>query len=200
MHYSVMHVAWRTQSRRTLCERGPGSLLNTSWSHCDPHQLLDLVLDMCEDGLHLHVYNVDMASVHEEVLAAAQALARASSKWTFRIADVVRALPHLNRGTVRTHVASRCCVNAPAHHESRHPYFTAVGRGVYRLEPRYRRRPAPEAAAVRPWPDRWFDTHEPGVDTTQIVELLKLVPTERLERMQQFARSLNTLTRAAKRS
>src|SRR5919106_5674867 len=75
---------------------------------------------------------VGQAPVHEQVLAAASHVADA--RWTFRLRDVVAALPHLNPGTVRTHVASRCCVNAPAHHQTRWPYFRALGRGVYRLE------------------------------------------------------------------
>ena len=30
--------------------------------------------------------------------------------------EIVRALPHLDPGTVRTHIVSRCCVNAPKNH------------------------------------------------------------------------------------
>jgi len=76
--------------------------------------------------------------IHAEVLAAAQRLCRAED-WTFRPVDVVRALPHLNARSVRTHIVSRCCVNAPEHHPHRWPYFRRVGRGVYEILPPYRR-------------------------------------------------------------
>jgi len=75
-------------------------------------------------------------AIHAEVLVAAQRLSR-SSDWTFRLVDVVRALPHRNERTVRTHVASRCCVNAPANHPHRWPYFRRLQRGIYRIEPAF---------------------------------------------------------------
>ena len=52
-------------------------------------------------------------AIHEEVLAAARRIGRDRRDWTFRPDEIVRVLPHLNAGTVRTHVTSRCCVNAP---------------------------------------------------------------------------------------
>ena len=76
--------------------------------------------------------------VHAAVLGAAQRLCRGDD-WTFGLLEVVQALPHLNESTVRTHVASRCCENAPQNHAHRWPYFRRVGRGVYEILPPYRR-------------------------------------------------------------
>ena len=93
-------------------------------------------------------------AIHAEVLVAAQRLSR-SSDWTFRLVDVVRALPHRNERTVRTHVASRCCVNAPANHPHRWPYFRRLRRGVYRIEPEFQAQaPPPQAAATFEVADR----------------------------------------------
>jgi hypothetical protein len=131
------------------------------------------------------VYNRYVA-VHEQVLAAALALADRRD-WTFRIADVIAALPALNPGTVRTHVASRCCVNAPAHHQSRHRYFRAVGRGLYRIEPAARQR---RRRRLSGWQDRILGALASGVDATLIAESLEWTPTERLERMRRAAGSL----------
>ncbi|MYG51117.1 MAG: hypothetical protein F4204_01855, partial [Rhodospirillaceae bacterium] len=75
--------------------------------------------------------------IHAEVLAAAQLLC-GTADWTFRLVDVVRALSHLNERSVRTHVASRCCENAPENHAHRWPYFRRVRRGVYEILPAYR--------------------------------------------------------------
>lgn len=83
-------------------------------------------------------------SVQKRVLAAAQRLCATRDDWTFTPAEVVRALPGLNEATVRTEVTGRCCVNAPAHHARRWPYFRRVGRGRYQIEPAYRERgPSP---------------------------------------------------------
>jgi predicted RNase H-like HicB family nuclease len=76
--------------------------------------------------------------VHEEVLAAARRIVNDRPDWTFALNELVRALAHLNVQTVTTHVVSRCCVNAPANHQHRWPYFRHVARGRYRIEPKYR--------------------------------------------------------------
>lgn len=75
--------------------------------------------------------------IHAEVLAAALRLCRPED-WTFSPHEVVRALPHLNESSVRTHIVSRCCTNAPENHAHRWPYFRRVGRGVYEILPDFR--------------------------------------------------------------
>ena len=76
-------------------------------------------------------------AIHDDVLATAQRLCMAKGSRTFRPAEVIQALPHLNVRTVRTHIGSRCCVNAPAHHANRLPYFERVCRGVYKISEAY---------------------------------------------------------------
>ena len=71
-------------------------------------------------------------SVRNQVLRAARQF-RSRGQHEFTPADIVRALPHLNAGTVRTHIISRCCVDAPPNHLHRPPDFRRVGRGVYAL-------------------------------------------------------------------
>lgn len=77
-------------------------------------------------------------AIHNEALDAARQIASESDNSTFTIAAVIKALPHLNERTVRTHIASRCCVNAPKNHSSKLPYFRRVDYGVYRVEPDFR--------------------------------------------------------------
>ena len=72
-------------------------------------------------------------AVHDEVLATAQRLCAAKRSRTFSPSEVVRALPHLNASTVRTHIVSRCCVNAPKNHAHQWPYFKRLRRGVYEI-------------------------------------------------------------------
>jgi predicted RNase H-like HicB family nuclease len=77
--------------------------------------------------------------VHDRVLQAAIDLCRSRKGWRFRPLEIVQALPHLDPGTVRTHITSRCCVNAPTNHPHKWDYFERVERGVYEVRPAYRR-------------------------------------------------------------
>lgn len=76
--------------------------------------------------------------IHQSILSAVTTLCAERGGWEFRPEEVVRALPTLKPGTVRTHVTSRLCVNAPANHAHRWPYFRRVGRGTYEVLPPYR--------------------------------------------------------------
>jgi len=78
-------------------------------------------------------------SIHQRVLEAALRICRERGKWLFGPGEIVAALADLNPGSVRTHVMSRCAVNAPAHHAHRWPYFRRVRRGVYEILPAWRR-------------------------------------------------------------
>lgn len=78
-------------------------------------------------------------AIHDEVLRAAGRLCRERRGRTFTPEEVVRALPDLNESSVRTHIVSRCCVNAPKNHPHKWDYFKRVRRGVYEILPAYRR-------------------------------------------------------------
>ena len=67
--------------------------------------------------------------IHEEVLETARRLCQERGAKTFRVADIVHALPHLKESSVRTHIVSRCCVNAPKNHPHKWPYFRRLARG-----------------------------------------------------------------------
>ncbi|WP_425270411.1 DUF7669 domain-containing protein [Micromonospora chersina] len=73
----------------------------------------------------------------DEVLQAATELAARSSDSTFTPDHIVRLL--VDRGTayaestIRTHVTSRMCANAPAHHATRFADLVRDERGRYRL-------------------------------------------------------------------
>jgi len=91
-------------------------------------------------------------SSHEEILRAANRICAERGRWTFTPLEIVRALPHINAGTIRTHVTSRCCVNAPKNHLHKWDYFRRVGRGDYEVLAPYReyaRRSRPSRAAER---------------------------------------------------
>jgi hypothetical protein len=89
-------------------------------------------------------------AAHSEILAAAIATCRRRASWRFRPLDIVRALPHLHPGTVRTHVVSRCCVNAPKNHPHKWDYFERVGRGLYEVRRPFRSRGASRRVLAEP--------------------------------------------------
>ena len=86
--------------------------------------------------------------IHNMVLAAAQRICARRADGIFRLGEIVAALPNLNEGSVRTHVASRCCVDAPKHHGHRWPYFERAGRGMYRICEAYRPNQEPQTDPV----------------------------------------------------
>ena len=77
--------------------------------------------------------------VHLEVLKAAQDLCRNRSNHRFKMIEIVHRLPHLNEQTIRTHIGSRCCHNAPVNHLHRWDYFKRVGHGEFEIRPAYRK-------------------------------------------------------------
>ncbi len=86
----------------------------------------------------LQLYCLFMA-IHDEVLRAARRICRERGEWTFTPQEIVRALPELNENSVRTHIVSRCCINAPKNHPHKWNYFRRTSRGVYEISPPYRR-------------------------------------------------------------
>jgi predicted RNase H-like HicB family nuclease len=80
--------------------------------------------------------------IHDEVLRAALRVCRTHGGWRFAPNQVVQMLPHLNASSIRTHIVSRCCINAPRHHAHVWGYFKRVGRGLYEIAPAYRRTPS----------------------------------------------------------
>lgn len=106
-------------------------------------------------------------AIHEDVLAAARRICRERGERTFRVADIVHALPHLNPSSVRTHVVSRCCVNAPKNHPHKWGYFRRVGRGEYViLSPYNIERKAPRRVEESP---AVYASAGPPRDTVHIV-------------------------------
>jgi predicted RNase H-like HicB family nuclease len=129
------------------------------------------------------LYILAMASstglpIHAEVLSAALRICRERGGWTFRAEEIVRALPHLNARSVRTHIVSRCCVNAPRNHPHKWDYFRRVRRGEYEIVPARRiRRDAAPAAAGRPPARREAATRVSEHDSTYAVERPAAPPT-----------------------
>lgn len=106
-------------------------------------------------------------AIHEEVLATARRICRERGEKTFRVADIVNALPYLNPSSVRTHIVSRCCVNAPRNHPHKWGYFRRVGYGEYAILPPYDIESAPPKRVAES--QTTYAATSPARDTIHVV-------------------------------
>jgi hypothetical protein len=78
---------------------------------------------------------------HEEVLEAARSIVQEKGDNAFTPQEVVdhlrKRLTAYSESTIRIHVVSRCCYNAPRHHAVKHEYFERIGRASYKIRPDY---------------------------------------------------------------
>lgn len=79
------------------------------------------------------------ATAREQILDAVTAILRRSAASEFTLNDVLAELrrrgSRLAESTIRTHVTSRMCANAPDHHATTFDDFERLDRGRYRLRP-----------------------------------------------------------------
>jgi len=75
----------------------------------------------------------------DEVLVCAASLAGATTQGTFTIKDMINCMKSKGtlyaESTIRTHVSSRMCGDAPDNHEVSYDDLERVGHGMYRLRP-----------------------------------------------------------------
>jgi hypothetical protein len=78
-------------------------------------------------------------SAREEILAAARTLADRSPDGSFTLMQVITSLRRADsryaESTIRTHVTSRMCSDAPDHHGTTYDDFERLGGGRYRFRP-----------------------------------------------------------------
>jgi len=76
-------------------------------------------------------------SCRDEVVEAARAIIARKRRNEFRLIEITQYLKNANseysESTIRTHVASRCCANAPDHHAKVYRDFERIGEGMYRV-------------------------------------------------------------------
>lgn len=76
----------------------------------------------------------------EEILDAVHALLRRTSRDDFTLQQLLQEMRRrgssYSESTIRTHVTSRMCANAPDHHAVVFDDLERMGRGVYRLRRR----------------------------------------------------------------
>lgn len=73
----------------------------------------------------------------DEILEAVKSIRRRSGRDTFALHEIVTGMKRKGTGysesTIRTHVSSRMCSNAPDHHSMVYDDLVRVDRGLYKL-------------------------------------------------------------------
>ncbi len=74
---------------------------------------------------------------HNEVLEAASVVVASKGINEFTPHEIVSYMNNHNttyaESTIRTHIISRCCINAPAHHAVRYAHFERISHGLYKI-------------------------------------------------------------------
>jgi len=78
-----------------------------------------------------------MVGCREDVVDAAVRIVKRKGRNEFTPSEVVqemqkRGTPYAE-STIRTHVVSRCCSNAPRHHGTKYDDLERIGSGLYRI-------------------------------------------------------------------
>lgn len=78
------------------------------------------------------------ASCRDELLEVVTKLVKENSVNEFTVAEVIDAMKKNNtvysESTIRTHITSRCCENAPKHHKTTYDDYVRVDNGIYRIK------------------------------------------------------------------
>lgn len=135
--------------------------------------------------------------IHEAVLEAANRVS-ALKGGRFRPIDIVSELPDLNWKTVRTHVVSRCCVNAPKNHLHKWPYFRRVARGQYEVMPEFRKRSSVRKASGPSFQGSWDQSRRATIhavvsrdDQTYVAECLEVAVVTQGKTLDELVKNLN---------
>jgi hypothetical protein len=77
------------------------------------------------------------STCREQILEAARGIVRERGRNEFTILEIVNRLKDTGAGfsgsTIRTHITSRCCRNAPKNHAVTYEDFERIARGCYRM-------------------------------------------------------------------
>ncbi|MBP1153937.1 MULTISPECIES: hypothetical protein [unclassified Paenibacillus] len=78
-----------------------------------------------------------MVNYRDEILASVHEIVKRKGQNEFEVKEVIDYMvsknPNYNESTIRTHIGSRCCVNANANHAVTYNDYERIGHGVYRL-------------------------------------------------------------------
>lgn len=81
--------------------------------------------------------HLNKVNYRDVILTVVQELVERKGSNEFELGEAVEYIlsknPNLNTSTIRTHITSRCCINASSHHAVTFNDYERISRGVYRL-------------------------------------------------------------------
>lgn len=73
----------------------------------------------------------------DEILSAVSFIVKSKGRNRFTLSEVVEFMVKKNtsykESTIRTHITSKCCLNAPSNHQTVYDDFERIEHGVYKL-------------------------------------------------------------------
>lgn len=85
----------------------------------------------------MSIIQKNRTTARDEILSAVKFITQEREDKRFELAEVLSLMKSRQTiykdSTIRTHVTSRCCVNAPNHHVSVFNDYERIGKGLYRL-------------------------------------------------------------------
>lgn len=76
-------------------------------------------------------------TARDEILAAVKSIVSERETKQFSVGEVLEYMKNdgtsYKESTIKTHITSKCCSNAPNHHTSVFNDYERIGKGVYRL-------------------------------------------------------------------
>lgn len=76
-------------------------------------------------------------SCRDEILVCARTIINRKAVNEFTVKEIVEEMVKNNTSykdsTIRTHITSRCCINAPSHHGTVYNDFDRIRIGVYKI-------------------------------------------------------------------
>lgn len=124
------------QFRYLLINIGPGALSSTAIGKVGPEGASQGERSAAPPTSHLPEPPTQ-GTARLEILASARKLAERSSDGSFTLMQILgemrRAGTRYTESTIRTHVTSRMCADAPVHHGTTYDDFQRLGNGRYRL-------------------------------------------------------------------
>lgn len=79
------------------------------------------------------------STAREEILTVVKSITEEREEKYFSLSEVLEYMKSKDtsykESTIRTHITSRCCSNAPNHHGTVFNDYERIGKGLYRLIP-----------------------------------------------------------------
>ncbi len=138
LHARAVDLVFVATGLRKHVEREMIGNLKPAWNRSVPREVAMAPSALAANKAILSSQSSSAApgtNCRQAVLLAAREVVRDKGCEEFTVREIIDQLAgsDFSENTIRTHVTSRCCRNAPDNHSSTYEDFERVGRGLYKL-------------------------------------------------------------------